>query len=60
MVHLADRYQTRSMPDISRKDWPDYVAIRLLEGLHDVTSITESLAVPVCGYGFNHERGKAS
>lgn len=53
MKHLAG--SCRSYPDLTRKDWGDYVAIRLLDALYHLNSILkESQPIPVT-YGFKKE-----
>lgn len=52
MKHLADHHNSRSYPDISKKDWGDYLAIRILDALYHLHMILGPLqAVPVL-YGF--------
>ena len=53
MIRLADRYKTRDMSLIGRVCWDDYAAIRILEVLMTLCSMTESNVTrfPVC-YGF--------
>lgn len=42
----------RSYPDLAKKDWGDYVAIRILDSLYHLNSLLkESQPVPVT-YGF--------
>lgn len=52
MRRLADHHHSRSYPDIGRKDWGDYCAIRLLDALYHLNSILqESQPIPVT-WGF--------
>lgn len=52
MKRLADHHHSRSYPDISKKDWGDYVAIRILDALYHLNSmLEEKQPVPVT-WGF--------
>lgn len=52
MKHVADHHHSRSYPDIARKDWGDYVAVRILDSLYHLNTILgENQPVPV-SYGF--------
>lgn len=57
MKHVADHHHSRSYPDIGRKDWGDYVAIRILDALYHLNTILgENQSVPV-SWGF--KRGES-
>lgn len=52
MKHIADHHQSRSYPDIARKDWGDYLAVRILDALFHLNAILEPThGVPV-SWGF--------